>query len=542
MKRIVVLAAAALLMVSSRAVALDKISAVVGGKYKDSIPAYRVGPEIFLSSKEAGRLYGAEVYWYPVAGRVVMSLRGHSVQFFVGSDQARLDAKQVKLGDQVLLRTSQAWIPLSFFESKDFAAWAGADTAFDGKTAVLTVDRRSSLGPARWYSYQDYTRISLDLDKRLQFSVSRRGVGGVEATIPFGVVDARDEEKIGDGLVRSFALSQGPKAAHLEVRFARPGLEWRAKELKAPRRLVVDVFRAGVVDTGDEALAAKASVPLIPPAVSTGAAAAPSQGQPPKLAAGREPAAAQAPASALPATVTEAFPGRRRIVVDAGHGGKDPGATGHRGVQEKDINLLAAKELAKLLRQEPRFDVVLTRDDDTFVPLADRSKKANDLGADLFISLHCNASPNGKEEGYEVYFLSEKASDPEAERLAEQENSVIALEGKTQQDVEADLLLNELAKTEYVNESSELAGLINRELARRVDITDRGVKQAGFYVLRGTHAPAVLFEMAYVTNRKDEARLESKRFRHKLELGVFSGIEDYARRKGWLESPIVKGQ
>src|SRR5262249_20695768 len=156
-----------------------------------------------------------------------------------------------------------------------------------------------------------------------------------------------------------------------------------------------------------------------------------------------------------------------------------------RGTQEKDINLLAAQELARLLRQEGAFDVVLTRDNDTFVPLADRSKAANDSSADLFVSLHCNASRTPRDSGFEIYFESEKASDPEAQRVAEAENSSLELEGnKPAEDQAAQLLLGELSKTEYMNSASEAAALVARSVARRVDIENRGVKQAGFYVLR----------------------------------------------------------
>ena len=224
---------------------------------------------------------------------------------------------------------------------------------------------------------------------------------------------------------------------------------------------------------------------------------------------------------------------KRKIVIDAGHGGKDPGATGRGGTLEKDVNLLAAQELARLLKQEGTFEVMLTRADDVFVPLADRSRLANEFGASLFISLHCNASTNKRENGFEVYFLSEKASDPEAQRLADIENSVVELEGKSAQDAQADLILGELSKTENINAASEWAALLARALSKRTDISPRGVKQAGFYVLRGTHAPAVLFEMAFVTNKSDEAKLESRKYRRRIIDGIYAGILDFAKREGW---------
>jgi N-acetylmuramoyl-L-alanine amidase len=240
-------------------------------------------------------------------------------------------------------------------------------------------------------------------------------------------------------------------------------------------------------------------------------------------------------ANALPESRQDGVAERRRIVIDAGHGGKDSGATGRRGTLEKDINLAAAKELAKLLRQEKVFDVVLTRDDDTFVPLDERSRIANEGQADLFVSLHCNAHRSPKENGYEVYFMSEKATDPEAERLAQFENSSLKLEGKTDADAQADLILHAMTKTESINAASELAALVSRDLRKRVDLAPRGVKQAGFYVLRGTDAPAILVEMAFVTNRRDEAKLGSKRYRSRVVDGIYAGLVDFAKRQGWLE-------
>ena len=225
---------------------------------------------------------------------------------------------------------------------------------------------------------------------------------------------------------------------------------------------------------------------------------------------------------------------RRLIVIDPGHGGKDPGATGRRGTREKDVNLAAGLELARVLRERGDFDVLLTRDDDTFVPLSERSEMANAKEADLFVSLHCNAAGDKSENGFEVYSVSETASDPEAEALAATENAVLALEGKNPQDETAKMILLAMTKTEMINESAAFAALAAKKIGKRVDVAARGAKQAGFYVLRGTHAPAILVEMGFVSHPKDEARLASRRFRRTMAEGVASGIADYARRQGWL--------
>ena len=491
-----------------------EVSVMIDGRYHESLSAYKAGPAYYLSAKEAGAVYGAQVYWYPVSGRIQMSLRGRQIQFLANSDSATIAGRSLLLDGAVLLRASRAYIPLSFFLSEEFSSWAGVDSVFNRETGLLSVDKRSTVGQVRWFSYGAHTRILFELAPRLSYSSAVRGLKGFELTIPRGTIASAEESEIADGLVKGYSMSQGPGAAKLKVSLARPGLHWSVKELSPPRRLAVDFY-------SDEPPKAVAAASPAPPAASTQAASAqPASARPveDRAAAGT----AQAGGSA-----------RRRIVIDAGHGGKDGGATGIHGASEKTLNLLAARELAELLKEEGSFDVVLTRSDDTFVPLSERSRIANEAGADLFVSLHCNASRKSRDEGFEVYFLSEKASDPGAQRLAEFENSVIALEGKSAQDEEAVPILKEMTKTENINAASKAAALLARALGKRVSIQDRGVKQAAFYVLRGTYAPAVLVEMAYVTNKKDAARLESERYRRRIIDGIYAGVLDFARREGW---------
>jgi N-acetylmuramoyl-L-alanine amidase len=168
---------------------------------------------------------------------------------------------------------------------------------------------------------------------------------------------------------------------------------------------------------------------------------------------------------------------------------------------------------------------------------------ANDAHADLFVSLHCNANRSSKENGFEVYSVSEKATDPEAENLARFENASLELEGKSPSDEEAALILRAMSKTENLNTSAELASLVSRALQKRVDLAPRGAKQAAFYVLRGTDAPAILVEMGFVTNSRDEAKLETRRYRRRIVDGVYAGLIDFAKRQGWLgQAPPRSGK
>lgn len=499
------LTAACLVLPAAPARAAEEVAVVVSGKPSDPVTSFKIGSELYLDAKRVGGVYGGQVYWYPVSGRVQLTLRGRTLQFVVDSDKAVAGDQTLTLPAPVRVRVSRAFLPISFLKSEAFGRWSGFDARYDEGTRTLEVERRATVGPVRAFSYNGRTRLALSLAPGASYQAVARGVGALEVSLPYGVVEGDERVDIDDGIVLSYEVKQEVAQARVSIRFAGKGLGWRASELSDPRRLVVDVYGPGIEPPGE--------TPAPRPAEAKSAAA---------------PAASSAAATA-------GKPRRRIVVIDPGHGGKDPGATGTRGTKEKDVNLAAALELARVLRERGDMEVVLTREDDVFVPLSDRSAKANDMEADLFVSLHCNATRNRRENGFEVYSVSETASDPAAEALAAAENASLELEGKNPEDEVAKQVLLAMTKTEMINESPQLAVLAERGIAKRADVDDRGAKQAGFYVLRGTHAPAILVEMAYLSHPKDEAKLASRRFRRKVAEGVAAGIADYARKKGWLE-------
>ncbi len=259
---------------------------------------------------------------------------------------------------------------------------------------------------------------------------------------------------------------------------------------------------------------------------------------PPKEKALVKPAAV-APAAAAPAArkpISERAARHsnalKRITIDPGHGGKDPGATGPRGIMEKDVSLRFALDLAELLRETYGYEVLLTRMEDAFVPLEERARLANKHRADLFISLHCNASASPRQKGFEVYFLSEKASDPHADSVARLENAVLALEGKeVPSPNRVKQVLRSLEVTANINEASTAGALVERHLSDRLSEPSLGVKQAAFYVLRGAEMPSVLVEMAFISNREEERMLQSASFRKKMVEGIAAGVAAYDLRK-----------
>ncbi len=222
----------------------------------------------------------------------------------------------------------------------------------------------------------------------------------------------------------------------------------------------------------------------------------------------------------------------RHIVLDAGHGAHDSGAIGPTGLMEKDVVLDITRRVARLVRDRLATKVSLTRDDDTFIPLRDRTSFANRERADVFISIHANAHRDGASEGVETYFLSLEATDNAARQVAERENEVVNLEVLASP-AKADGLravLWDLSQNAFIEESSNLAEVVQDSMSDSLGIPNRGVKQAGFYVLGGAAMPAVLIEVGFVTNRREERRLRQSRYREEIARAIFAGIRAYKQR------------
>jgi N-acetylmuramoyl-L-alanine amidase len=221
--------------------------------------------------------------------------------------------------------------------------------------------------------------------------------------------------------------------------------------------------------------------------------------------------------------------GVRKIVIDPGHGGKDPGAPGYlKNVWEKDVVLKISKRLAKKMRDRLKCDVILTRSTDTYLTLEERTAIANTRNADLFISLHCNAAKNRKATGMETYFLN-LATDDQAIEVAAREN---ATSRKNISDLES--ILNDLMKNAKINESSRLAtkvqGAMCKGIARNyAKIRNLGVKQAPFYVLLGARMPSILIETSFLSNPTECKRLTNSTFQERLCDAIIDGVERYIK-------------
>jgi N-acetylmuramoyl-L-alanine amidase len=220
------------------------------------------------------------------------------------------------------------------------------------------------------------------------------------------------------------------------------------------------------------------------------------------------------------------YGGIRKIVLDPGHGGKDTGAIGAGGTAEKDIVLAVAKKLASKLKQDMGLEVVLTRNDDRFIPLEDRTAIANSEAADLFISLHMNASPNDEAKGLETYYL-DNTTDEASLRLAAREN------GTSRRNVsDLQFILSDMTQNMKLEDSITLAHRIHGSLVggmstKLADVKDLGVKKALFYVLVGAHMPSVLVEMFFITNKAEGRAMSQESTQNAVVDALYDGIMKY---------------
>jgi len=220
------------------------------------------------------------------------------------------------------------------------------------------------------------------------------------------------------------------------------------------------------------------------------------------------------------------------VVIDPGHGGKDPGAIGVNGTFEKDVNLLFAKIIRSVLSSS-NIKVKLTRTDDRYLYLKERINFAEKLKADLFISIHADASKNRKASGFSIFSLSDKASDKEAKKLAQRENKsdfIGGLKIRHSDPLIKDNLIK-IFQRQTMNESSKFANIVIKNITK-LSINNRGHRNAGFVVLKSLTTPSILVELGFITNKKEEKLLNDKRYLIKISKIISLSIFNYFNQKG----------
>lgn len=360
-----------------------------------------------------------------------------------------------------------------------------------------------------------YTRIVVDMTGLAPYSVLVLKADPAKGKPPRIFVDVKrakiaascqQKREVMDGLVTQARAGQYGKDVARIVLDLKTAATYRVFPLLDPNRLVIDVFRETNVENP-------------PPGVDPVAALIQRSQADFKVGKGTK--------GAESAVRRRNGSGRRiRVVIDPGHGGKDPGAIGPGKTQEKDVTLKMAKAVRRLLQERMGCEVLLTRDKDETLTLPGRAATANAMGADLFLSIHANAAPNRTARGIETYYL-DRSSDRSAMRVAALENSTSETGVRETEQILADIILNmKLPESKRLAQTIQ-AAILARVAKRHGPVRDLGVKRAPFYVLTGAVMPAVLIETAFISNPAEEKWLEDPKYQETIADAVSAAVAGF---------------
>ncbi|MBL7049588.1 MAG: N-acetylmuramoyl-L-alanine amidase [Nitrospira sp.] len=353
--------------------------------------------------------------------------------------------------------------------------------------------RKNTVNGFRYSSYDQHTRVVIDISGPVEFTKNRLANPD---RLFFDVKNSTLSKKsspskiVDDGIINKVRLAQYDRDTVRIVLDIKQYKNYYAFTLDSPSRLVIDVYSENSKESHKKKKEQKQSK------------------KPP-------------------------LDNIWTVVIDPGHGGEDPGAVGPGGVQEKDIVLMIGRKLGSILESRHGMKVIYTRQKDMFIPLNDRTEIANAAKADLFISIHTNASEKRSVRGIETYFLN-WTNNKEANRVAARENR-ISLKKMHKVQGELQLILQDLARKSKNEESMKLAYSVQHEIVGQLKksyprIEDLGVKYALFYVLIGAEMPAVLAEISFVSNHEEEKRMTQKVYRDRIAEALASGITSYTSK------------
>ncbi|HQR44600.1 MAG TPA: N-acetylmuramoyl-L-alanine amidase [Thermoanaerobaculia bacterium] len=424
------------------------------------------GGRTYFSVADVAAALEGTISYDPETRSFEVHLKAHTALFGTDAAVAVVDSKIVSLTAPARMSGLLAFADADFL-NRVFGPVTGLSFAWDAPRRTLLTARAAVPEISVEASATDVgetTKVVLRFSQPPQYRVEKGDDALVLKFPGVKLIPAAPEKAVNGPLVSRVLLRAGEAA----VVFKERGLATNVYALGGPPRLVIDVSHTA--------------------------------------------AGTAAPPGAVPAP---AAPSKARgVVLDVGHGGTEEGAKGPSGLLEKDAMLALSKTMQEVLTQRG-FRVVTTRSSDASVSLEDRAAAANAAHADVFVSLHANASRAGTAHGTEVYYLSLDASDRAAALLAESENkaSETPAAEKNAAVRDLDLILWDLAQNQHLAASERLAEIIQADFNRLLGVTTRGVKQAPFRVLIGVNAPAVLVEVAFITNPDEEKRLGSEEFR-----------------------------
>ncbi|MBE0607434.1 MAG: N-acetylmuramoyl-L-alanine amidase, partial [Deltaproteobacteria bacterium] len=380
----------------------------------------------------------------------------------------------------------------------------------------------SVVSDIRAWTNEIYTRVAIDTGDEVSWQANTLPADPLHGLPPRIFIDIRGAGirdailhkpvEVRNGLLRQVRAGRFNRDTVRVVIDLERESTYRVFALPSPFRIIVDIDGEGEIPALPASPAPVAAVPS--PAAPSVSPAIPPSVESPRVAA-PPPSPSRKP--------------RVRVMIDPGHGGKDPGAIGRTGLKEKDVVLEIARRIREKLSRSGEFDVLMTRDEDVFIPLEERTAMANKGGVDIFVSIHINASRNRKAEGFSTYVLSRGASNREDLELAARENGVPV---RKFQGIK--FIVDDMFTGARKNESLRLAKTVNDAVVRNVSTRypgaqNIGLKQAPFYVLVGARMTAVLVEASFISNTREEARLRESSYLDGIADGVVEAVRYYGQ-------------
>ena len=470
-------------MLGTAAAAVVEIKVKTSGG-TEKIEGLESGQWTYLNLSELSDIIGGRMEWRKIGYSAVLTVDGHHFRFTVGSPYVNCDGEvnslvlPAKLIKGALFVPAESFAPLLDKARQENIVW-------DPGARMLRIDTEYfNITDLAVSPKENGTLIEIFTTDSVQYQIYQTEGNWLNIEVPGGKINRGKIMAITSPAVIKIEAFQFENSAQLAIQLRKNFTKFRHSYKADPRRLQIAIE--------DES--------FVPDSTAAG--------------------------------LTRIGPDEKIdiVVVDAGHGGNEYGAIGRKwGTREKDITLEIARELAKLLRKDNDFKVVMTRNKDEAVPLNTRAKIANDAHADLFVSIHCNASTKKTAHGFQVFYLAPAKNDS-ARAIAQAENAPFLVDDpslKTNDDGDLAVILNDMIQTEFLAESADLAYMMDMEMRKSVALKSRGVDHAGFVVLNRVYMPSNLVETAFISNVDEEKLLRSKEFRRQSAEAIYDAIKRF---------------
>ena len=442
---------------------------------------------LFVSARNVVEALGGRITWFPALKLMTVNINGRTARLVIDDPTLEIDEKVISLEIPARILDNRVMIPLEVIKFI-----AEVDIKWDNQTKTLSINTiRPYLLKVRSYSHPDKTRVVIDLSEKTEFRADKlTNPDRIFIDIMGSIVKLEDtfkQIKIDDGVIKTVRTAQFNEEITRVVFDLYREAKYEVFSLIEPDRVVIDIFKSGKEAAISQTLPAKSEE---------------------KSAPGPE------------------ITGNRVVIIDPGHGGKDPGAIGPTGLKEKDVTLGIALYLEKLLKGAG-IPTYLTRSKDEFVYLENRTNFANQKNGFVFISLHANSVLNHRPsaEGIETFVLSSKYIGASARDVADRENRA----SRAHPEVDADLalIIADLEESANIKYSLDFADIVQKKLVNYLKLENRGVKQAPFVVLKGANMVAVIVEVGFISNPKEEKLLKTSKFRENAAQALFEAIKYY---------------